>query len=299
MTGTAGSAGASGGIAGDASGADSGAGGTAGLDGSASGGANDASSSSGGTAGSGGVISSDAALGGGGAADSGGTLNTGGAITVTDGGSTTLIVDVTDPAQTVRSGVAQIGPASWIRPTAIATSRELRTSRISSRSHQPRASWCRSRFASTVRWDNRETGSLSSGKTIPGRPLRNRGIRGLRRLHGGVRGSQRLLRDPIAHGRSVDAVRVTLEGTPSALKSPWGGLTIHRDCATGGDFQGKGHSGHASTDEAAATRYLVCMSDSLTGHDLWPLVLKLPHDDWSQTAERLAAYLERRTRWDS
>ncbi len=35
----------------------------------------------------------------------------------------------------------------------------------------------------------------------------------------------------------------------------------------------------SGADEAAATRYLVGMSDPLTARELWPLVLKLPHDE--------------------
>jgi hypothetical protein len=107
-SGTASSGGAPGGIADAATGVDGGAGGTAGLGGTASGGVSDASFSSGGAAGSGGVIGSDAALGGGGA-DSGGNSNTGGVAPGTDAGSTTLIVNLMDPTQTVRSGVARIG----------------------------------------------------------------------------------------------------------------------------------------------------------------------------------------------
>jgi hypothetical protein len=95
-----------------------------------------------------------------------------------------------------------------------------------------------------------------------------------------------------------------------------GDVASQAEIARRREFQGKGHSGHASTDEAAATRYLVGMSDPLTARDLWPLVLKLPHDERIRLA-RLAlraaatdnaaayraappdAYLERRTPWDS
>jgi hypothetical protein len=110
--GTTGSGGVPGGTADAASGVDSGAGG-AGSGGAASGGASDGSVSSGGAAGSGGVIGNDAATGGGGALGSGGTADSGGTggvtAVVTDGGNATLIVDVTDPTQTVLSGVAKIG----------------------------------------------------------------------------------------------------------------------------------------------------------------------------------------------
>lgn len=109
---TAGPHGGSGGASGlaDSGGSvDSGAGGTA------SGGIRDGGFASGGVAGSGAVIGRDAAVGGsdatgsGGAAGNGGSINTGGVAPGTEAGSTTLIVDLTDPAQTVRSGAARIG----------------------------------------------------------------------------------------------------------------------------------------------------------------------------------------------
>ena len=51
------------------------------------------------------------------------------------------------------------------------------------------------------------------------------------------------------------------------------------NCETRGDFAGARNADHATTDERAPTRYAFAMSEPLTAHDLWPLVLKLPHDE--------------------
>jgi hypothetical protein len=90
-----------------------GASGSEGSGGSRDGGAGDSASGGfGGANGSGGAgAGTDAASGGvtGGTAGSDGAVNTGGTAPIIDAGSRTIVVDLLDPAQTVRSGAAQLG----------------------------------------------------------------------------------------------------------------------------------------------------------------------------------------------